>query len=139
VTDRVLGVDYGTKRLGLAVSSPEGTYALPLRTVEMENPNRAVAEVESVVSEEGVTTVVVGRPTHDGPGSSITSAVDAFVDALRRTLKVPVTTIDEAFTSAAAEMMLGNRRDRQGALDATSATLILQEYLSKRGSEDAKT
>ena len=140
---RVLGVDYGERRIGIAVSDPTGTLARPCRTLV---PGRSlgdrvaavVAEVAVLAAEtDGLTAVVVGLPRRlDGRHNEQTSRVLAFVEALGAATGLPIATQDERLTSIEAEQRLAEReaswRRRKTRLDAASAAIILQEYLDQR-------
>ena len=131
---RVVGVDVGTKRVGLATSDPlrlfaqvEGTYP----------PDEALDTLASLNSEEGVEVVVVGWPlTEEGEEGEATEMVEAFVERLRETLgSVPVERRDERYTSEMAKDLLRRAgvsqpgRYDKGRVDAAAAAVILQDYL----------
>ena len=134
---RVLGIDLGERRIGLAVSDPSGTLARPLVTLQVQGDRLAqVAEViERLQAEdEGLGAVVVGLPSRlDGTPNDQTAKVLAFVGRLRARVGVPVSLQDERLTSVEAESRLALRdrdwRSRKKRLDAAAAALILQEYL----------
>ncbi|MBN1558235.1 MAG: Holliday junction resolvase RuvX [Lentisphaerae bacterium] len=131
---RVLAVDYGRRRLGLAVSDPTGSLAFPLRTVESCGPRRAAAAVREVVSETGAARVLVGLPLNmDGSEGPMAREARAFADLLRAALPVPVETWDERLSTAQAERVLLegdlSRRRRKRARDKIAAQLFLQSWL----------
>jgi putative Holliday junction resolvase len=144
---RVLGVDVGARRVGLAVSDPSGTIARPLSTLQVTSDANAVElvaqEVVRLQSEDaGLTAVVVGMPTRlDGGPTGQTAHVSAFLTALRSRIPLPVVTEDERLSSVEAESRLALRhrdwRDRKAVLDAAAAAVILQDYLDRqpRGEE----
>src|SRR3989344_1550031 len=107
---KFLGVDYGTKRIGLATGDMEMSFAFPLRSVTVTSDEDAVAAVADAVRAEGADAVVVGAPYRlsggagEAPGET-EAAVTAFVDGLRAVLGVPVETEDERFTSAVADRL----------------------------------
>lgn len=131
---RVLAVDYGTVRVGLALSDELGLFATPLET----QPYRAdiVERIASIASAHTVATVVVGMPyALDGTESDMTRRVKSFAERLRAVLPCPVVEWDESFSSrAAAQRMRGTgvgrrRRRSKGTTDAWAASIILEEYL----------
>jgi len=128
---RVLGVDYGTKRVGLALSDELGLGATPHDVIERD---RAEEEIERLVADKGVTLIVIGLPTSLGGGEG-TSATDArnFGESLRRLTGIEVVFRDERFTSRIAEDRLlqtgMKRRDRRSAVNKMAAAIILQDYL----------
>lgn len=130
---QILAVDYGTRRIGVAVSDPDGRFALPLETLEVPARSRAAA-VARLASERGADTVVVGRPRRTaGEDSGLWPEIEKFAARLRaRGLRVEFE--DEAYTSAEASALLPSRRGasvRKGHIDAVAASLILKQYLDR--------
>jgi putative Holliday junction resolvase len=131
---RLLAVDYGTKRLGLAVSDPGGKYALPLETIELPPRARAAAVAERA-AERGVETIVVGRPKRaGGEDSALWPEIQKFARALeRRGFRVCFE--DEAFSSTEAQSLLaerpGERPARTLPADAVAAKVILEQFLAR--------
>ena len=136
---RVLAVDVGERRIGLAISDVSRTLARPLLTLTVRNAgdgvNQVAAEIARLMEEDdGLSTVVVGLPVRlDGTPNAQTPRVAAFVDALRAGTPVPILTADERLTSREAESLLAERvrdwRQRKARLDAVAAAVILQDYL----------
>ena len=138
---RVLAVDYGSKRVGLAISDETATLARPLKVIEDEGEDTCV-KVAGVAVQEDVHTVVVGRPqTLRGGASASTQAAEQFAERLRGYLPsgVEVVLWDERLTTKQAlaamrETGTSERRGR-GRVDMVSAALLLQSYLDgQRGS-----
>jgi putative Holliday junction resolvase len=134
---RLLALDVGDVRIGVALSDETGTLASGLVTLKAVGPRRDVQSVASLVREHGAGEVVVGLPLRlDGSLGSQGEKVLAFVERLRRVLRVPVVTRDERLTSVAADERLAEagvrRRDRKARLDQAAAALILQELLDER-------
>ncbi len=138
---RILCIDYGQRRCGLAVTDPERIIATGLATVEA---HRVTDYLRDYLSREVVDTIVVGLPRNlDGSDTDATQPVRHFAGRLRRAFPgLPVVFADEQYTSvlaarALSEMGLGRKRRRdKGLVDRTAATLILQDYLlSRRGGE----
>jgi putative Holliday junction resolvase len=142
VSGRVLAIDVGGRRVGLAISDPSRTLARPLETVAVRSPADAVDRVsrrigELAAEEDGVTTIVVGLPAHlDGTASDGTASVMAFIAALKLRTVIPIVTEDERLTSREAESRLAaNERDwraRKLKLDAAAAAIFLQDYLDRQ-------
>jgi putative holliday junction resolvase len=139
---RVLGIDVGARRIGLAISDPSRTLARPLATLSVANPSEAVDRVVDLVGrlrgeDDGLDTIVVGLPSRlDGTPTDATPAVAAFVDALRARTVVPVATEGERLTSHEANQRLAaterDWRQRKQALDSAAAAIILQDFLDRR-------
>jgi putative Holliday junction resolvase len=140
---RVLGVDLGRRRIGLAVSDPSGTLARPLRIVERgPSDRRALRDVAAVAQalaadDDGLAAIVVGRPTRlDGSPNEQTAHAEQMAEGLRRRVTVPVVFQDERLSSHEADARLAaTERDwrmRKARLDAASAAVILQDYLDAR-------
>ncbi len=137
---RVLGIDLGRRRIGLAVSDASGTLARPLRTLERGPSDRlavgAVAETIVALTREddGLGLVVVGRPARlDGSPTEETAHAEQMAERLRRRVAVPVVLQDERLSSHEADGRLASTerdwRVRKQKLDAAAAAVILQDYL----------
>ncbi len=142
---RVLAIDHGERRLGLAISDPSGTIAMPLEVLSRVGWVKDLASLRRVIDAQRVDEIVVGRPltTHGAVGPQAHAAM-RFAARLRETLALPVTEVDERFSTTAAERVLreGGRRsrdrgarDRRTRRDAVAAALILQPYLDRRRAE----
>lgn len=139
---RVLGIDFGGKRIGLALSDATGMLASPWKAIEGGPPLAAAGRVKQVVAElaaleDGLEAIVVGLPRRlDGSDNDQTPLVRAFAAELARASSLPVILQDERLTSheADARLALGERdwRKRKARLDATAAAIILQDYLDHR-------
>lgn len=131
---RVLGIDYGTKRVGLAISDPLRVLAGPVGT--WDNDPDLTKRLAELISGEGVTLVVVGMPyAPDGGKGAKAREVDRFIARLKSHHPVPIATWDESYTSVEAQQLLiaGGRRRKQrrakGAVDTMAARLLLQQFL----------
>ncbi len=136
---RVLGVDWGERRLGFAVSDPGGVLALPLKVQSVVNGAEAVAAVERILAETEALLVVVGLPLNmNGSRGEMAGKVDTFVAALREVLPVPVETWDERLSTGLVERTLlaadMSRKRRKEVRDKLAAQVILQGYLDSAGS-----
>jgi putative Holliday junction resolvase len=140
---RVLGIDYGARRIGLALSDPTATLASPWRVLarpasEADTLRVMIAQVEQLVAEdEGLAAVVVGWPRRlDGSPTHQTPLVEAFARALEQRVAVPVVLQDERLSSREAESRLALRerdwRRRKEKIDAAAAAVFLQDYLDSR-------
>lgn len=134
---RVLGIDFGERRIGLAVSDPLALIAQPLPTLLRRRGKRApVARVAQIALEHAVRCIVLGLPLSlQGEETEWTGQVRAFGDMLARRTNLPVRYQDERMTSARAEravreLGLSRReRERKDRVDAAAAVLILQAFL----------
>ncbi|SEL39698.1 Holliday junction resolvase RuvX [Parapedobacter koreensis] len=134
---RIMAFDYGTKRIGIAVTDPLQLIATALTTVHAKD---VMAYVKNYLGNEAVAIFVVGMPKQmDGTDSESAQHIKGFIRSLRRTFPaVAIETIDERFTSkiasaAIAQSGLGKEKRRNKALiDSVAAVLILQSYLEKR-------
>jgi putative Holliday junction resolvase len=139
----VLGIDYGAKRVGLALSDATGTLASPWRMIERprseaETLALLIKEIQRLRGEDdGLHAVVVGWPRRlDGTPTHQTPLVEAFVHALKQHVSVPVVLQDERLSSHEAESRLAVRerdwRRRKQKLDAAAAAVVLQDFLDHR-------
>jgi putative Holliday junction resolvase len=125
---RILALDYGAARTGMAVSDATGTIALPLEVVARASTTDGLARIREVVDEHGAERVVVGLPlTLRGERGEQVRRTEEFVRLLRESLEVPVETYDERFTTA-----LAARGAVAGAApeDARAAAHLLESYLA---------
>ena len=131
---RVLGLDVGDRRIGVALSDETGLLASPLSTLQRVGPKKDPQAVAALVREHGVEAIVVGLPYNlDGSVGPQAVKVQAFAETLRRVARVPVRFWDERLTTVEAEEILAERevswRRRKGLVDQVAAVLILQGYL----------
>ncbi len=131
---RILAIDHGTKRIGLAVSDELGMIALPLEFVLAEPLSAALARLKEVVQEKQVGLLLVGMPRNmDGSYGPAAAKVQEFVAVLKENVTIPVKLWDERLTSAQANRFLiqaNVRRDkRKEKVDQTAAAILLQSYL----------
>jgi putative Holliday junction resolvase len=140
---RVLGIDYGARRIGLALSDATATLASPWRLLQRppsgpETVRVLVADILALAGDpDGLEAVVVGWPRRlDGTPTDQTALVEAFAHSLRGQVPVPVVLQDERLTSTEAESRLARRerdwRKRKQQIDAAAAAIILQDYLDHR-------
>ena len=134
---RLISLDVGEKRIGVALSDPTGTLATPLKTINSRGKSSDVAEVLSLVAEYGVAEIIVGLPLElSGRVGTQARIVERFVRSLSKASPVPVTKIDERYSSVQAERMLresGKQPSKDKAsVDAAAAAVVLQAYLDTR-------
>jgi putative holliday junction resolvase len=139
----VLGIDYGARRIGLALSDATATLASPWRVVQRpasdaQTLRLMIAEINAVAADDdGLEAVVIGWPRRlDGSATDQTKLVETFARAIETQIAVPVVLQDERLSSREAESRLAARepdwRKRKAKLDAAAAAIILQDYLDHR-------
>lgn len=131
---RVLGLDPGARRIGVAVSDPMGWSAQGLPTIERQSDKQAIEEIRRIVEDLGVERIVVGLPRNmDGTIGTQARKVLALVELLRASLGLPVETWDERLTTVAAQKSMTetrlSRARRKRTVDRIAAQFILQGYL----------
>ena len=142
---RVLGIDYGQRRIGLALSDATGLLARPWKTLAVQGSaaraaDALAAEVSRLQAEDdGLAAVVLGFPRRlSGEPNEQTANVEKLANSLRGRLTVPIVLQDERLSSYEAEQLLAQRikdwKKRKALLDAVAAAVILQDYLDSRGS-----
>jgi putative Holliday junction resolvase len=136
---RILAIDHGTRRIGIAISDPTATIATPLETITPAggSARRAVEQVADLCRRHDVALIVVGWPRNmDGSRGPAARQAEAFADRLRNATTVPVELWDERLSTVEAERTLieaGVRREeRRRSRDRTAAALFLQTYLDAR-------
>ena len=136
IESRILGVDYGAKRIGIALSDPLKTFAYPHATIK--NDSKTWNELDSLITEKNIVKIILGYPyREDGKQPALSSAITRFKEILEKKYKLEVILWDERYTSSiATEMMIlsknkrSKRRDK-GIVDRNAAAIILQEYLNE--------
>lgn len=134
----VLALDYGARRIGLAVSDSQGEFAFPVGALERRGLRRDLEALRETSAERGVTRIVVGLPLHlDGRSGPEAEAARRFAAALGEATGLPVELLDERWTTREAERALRDlpvrrRRRERGLVDASAATLLLQTFLARR-------
>ncbi len=135
---RILGLDYGARKLGFAVSDPTETIATPLRVIRVQTDDEGLRAVEQVCAETQAGKLVVGLPLNmNGTAGPQAQHVRQFIGRLAPRLKIPVETWDERLTTKSAEDVLieaGTRRERRKeVVDKLAAQIMLQNYLDAHG------
>lgn len=125
---KVLGIDWGERRIGLAMS-PDGHWAFPWKILEVRGFAHAMESLQHVVTSEHIERVVLGLPVGmDGKDTPQTSRVREIAADLQNVLGIPVDVLDERLTSVEAAKQR-RAAEKSGAVDADAAVLILQTYL----------
>jgi putative Holliday junction resolvase len=137
---RALGIDYGERRIGLALSDPTGLLASPWKKIENDAnlgaaAQRIALEVNALIAEpDGLDAIVIGLPRRlSGEATDQTARVRQLAELLATAVAIPITLQDERLTSHAADQLLAERerdwRKRKQQVDAMAAMLILQDFL----------
>jgi len=131
---RIVGIDFGEKRIGIAITDPLGIFAQPLTT--LLNDDKFWKGLESILAQYDIGEIVVGYPLKEsGDKGEITGKIDQFVKTLEKKFKVPVELADERYSSGIAkERVIASvtskkkRRDK-GLIDKNAAAVILEDYM----------
>jgi putative Holliday junction resolvase len=144
---RVLGVDLGGRRIGLAISDESGQFAFPAGIVDSRGRKRDLAALRTLIQEKEIGRAVVGLPIHmDGRRGPEAERAERFASDLSAAAGIPVDTLDERWTSREAETLLrqapgarkrGARRREAGTVDEMAASIILRTYLARRTARPA--
>jgi putative holliday junction resolvase len=131
---RILALDHGTKRIGVAISDEMKIIAQPLEFIPAEPFGELVERLRRIMAEKPVESILVGMPRNmDGSYGQASEKVQEFVGALRAALTVPVLTWDERLTSVQANRLLSEAAvrgvKRKGKVDQMAAAILLQSYL----------
>jgi putative Holliday junction resolvase len=142
---RLIGLDYGTKTVGVALSDALGLTAQPVETITRKSSNKlrqTLARIEALINENQVEKIVLGNPKNmnNTEGDRVTETLQ-FKEQLERRTGLPVVLWDERLTTAESERILmasGVRREnRKSVIDQMAASIILQSYMDAHGNEEA--
>ncbi|MEO0453803.1 MAG: Holliday junction resolvase RuvX [Verrucomicrobiota bacterium] len=134
---RILGIDYGTKRIGIAISDPTGSLTQPLPFLNAHPFKTLIDELRSMVREKEIAQIVIGIPRNmDGSYGDAADRAREFTLRLQEALLIPITTVDERMTTIQASRQLraaGKKAHQQKQhIDSASAEIILQTYLDSQ-------
>ncbi|GLG00339.1 putative pre-16S rRNA nuclease [Alicyclobacillus hesperidum subsp. aegles] len=129
-----MAVDYGERRVGIALSDPTGLIASALTVIQRETDEQVVDVIAGLVVEHGVERIIVGNPiTMKGEVGEKAQKAALFAQQLRERVSIPVELFDERLTTVSAERALlegdVRRKRRRSIIDAVAATILLQNYL----------
>jgi putative Holliday junction resolvase len=123
---KILGIDYGSKRIGLAISDETKTFA---RELTILSPKEFWEKITGVIEEHQITQIVLGWPLNmSGEMTKKTEEISGFKLQITKKTGLPVETIDERLTSVMAKNISGSKKD----LDSLAAQILLQNYLNKK-------
>jgi len=134
---RILAIDHGTKRMGIAVSDELGMIAQPLEFIPAESFAEFLNRLKEIIRAKQVELILVGMPRNmNGSYGPAALKVQEFVDALKDAVTIPIRTLDERLTSVQAHRLLTEAevsgRQRKGKVDKSAAAILLQGYLDGR-------
>lgn len=135
---RILAIDYGRRRIGVAISDELGLTGQPLPAIERKNRRTDLARLRDIVKQNGVTAILVGLPLHlSGESSEMAAEATRFADRIQKELGLPVKLRDERLTSWEAEQMAAQLGLRKNAdIDSLAAAILLREYLDETASSE---
>lgn len=134
---RIIGLDVGERRIGVAISTPEGRLAIPLRIIERQKEPSDIEAIVALVRAEEATAIVVGHPLSlDGTAGPQARHVEGFARRLKKAAGIALELWDERLTSVQAGRTLTGSRPR-GPVDDLAAAIILQGYLDRQPSKEA--
>ena len=133
---RFLGIDYGTVRIGLALSDPTGTLASPLPFLENQSLQQVTNALSELIQTHQIEGLIIGLPRNmDGTYGPSAQKVRDFIAQIQKSISLPITPIDERLTTAQASKQLSgiglNHKQLRKKVDSSSACLILQQYLDR--------
>lgn len=140
----VLGIDWGERRIGLAVSDADGVIATPAGTLVSTGRKKDLEAIRVIVAERAITEIVVGLPVHmNGSRGEAAKAAEKFAAQLTTALGLPVRTLDERWTTAEADRALSEagrsgRKRRKQSIDSMAATILLRTFLEIRANEETQ-
>jgi putative holliday junction resolvase len=135
---RILAIDYGQKRIGLALSDELGLTAQPLQTLIHKNRRDDIRRLRDICRQKGVARILVGHPVHiTGEAGDMAEEAMRFATRLHKELRIEVELADERLTTWEAEQTraeFSSRQRRNASVDAIAAAILLREYLDKKRS-----
>jgi putative Holliday junction resolvase len=129
---RILGLDLGERRIGVALSDPSGWLATPLTVLIRSTREADLTAIQQLIGQHGVDRVIIGYPRSlDGTQGPQAQRVESYVAEIRQRLQVPVILWDERLSTAQAERLIreAGKRVRRERIDSAAAAVILQSYL----------
>ena len=141
--ERIMGLDYGSKTIGVAISDELGLTAQPFQTIERSGENklrRSLARISEIVKEKNIRKIVVGLPVNmSGENGERVALTLAFVEKLKSRVDVPIIMQDERLTTMEADEILDEsgvkKKDRKQFIDQIAAGIILREYMEKENGQ----
>ena len=134
--NRILAIDYGEKKIGLALSDPLQIIAKPFKTINNDSVNELLKNIENIVKEKNISQIVIGLPiTMKNKYSKQTDIVENFIETLKEYFKIDIIPVDERLSSIEAQKSLIKQGVKTGhnkrEIDKTAAAIFLQSYLNQ--------
>lgn len=127
---KYIGIDFGTKRTGVAISDEHGRVAVVKETIEADSQQAVIDRLKGIIEEDAVGAVVIGLPVNmNGEATEMTERVERFVAKLRDHVSIPVQTTDERLTTEMAQKLL--RGVKSDDRDKVAAQILLQNFLDE--------
>lgn len=141
---RILAIDYGRRRIGLALSDESGATAHPLATLQRVNRRSDLRRLREICREKGVGRVIVGHPLHmSGEAGEMAAEAARFAERVKKATGIETELVDERLTSWQAEQMAGEmasaKRRKESQLDDVAAAILLREYLERQNANAGAT
>ena len=132
---RVMALDYGEKRIGVAISDGLGLTAQPRPFIKQSN--QVVSTIQQLIKENDIKEIIVGMPyNQEGKKNNKCLEIENFIDNLKGNVSIPVISYDERYSTVAASRQLQdlgyNQKKQRGKIDSMAAAFILQGYLDKK-------
>lgn len=143
----ILSIDYGTKRIGLAVSDSKGLIASPLTVLNVTKNtgiDKIIEEIRAIIEEYRIKTILIGRPqAFQSTYNKSLKRIDSFAQKIKDNINIPVIFYDESYSTIQAQNMLlslgQNTKSTRGKIDMISATVFLQEFLNSKQNKNEKS
>lgn len=134
---RIMGIDYGDKRIGIAITDPLCIFVYPLTT--LNNDDKLLENIEKIIKEYCVETIVIGYPyKEDGSKWQVTENIEKFYDEMKRKFNLTIEFYDERYSSELAKNRVvqsvtkRSKRREKGVIDRNAAAIILEDYLKEK-------
>jgi putative Holliday junction resolvase len=130
---KLLGIDFGEKRIGLSIADDKTKIAFPFKTIYHKNNKQTLEEIKLILDNEGITDIVIGIPlSFSFQETQESKKIQEFISKLKEKFQNRnIHEENELLTSKEAENLLGIKKNKQGLIDAVAAALILQTFLDK--------
>jgi putative Holliday junction resolvase len=132
---RIMAIDYGKKRVGIAMTDPMGVISQPLITINTGSQHTLVQRIVTLINENNVGLVLIGNPlSHKGQPTAMSSEIGNFIKLLKKKKDIKIIPWDERFTSQYASKMLKDLgiKKKQGTIDKIAAAIMLDEFLRSK-------